>query len=132
MPENHAAVRRTPAARRRVASTPSVLVTLDPARQVPLHQQVYADIRDAILSGRIAARAQLPSSRLLAGELGISRTTVSLAFDQLRAEGYLEARERGGTFVAATIPDRALSAARRRRRDRRHDRPRGPRPPPLR
>ena len=113
MPGNHPAVRRTPAARRRVASTPSVLVTLDPGRQVPLHQQVYADIRDAILSGRIAARAQLPSSRLLAGELGISRTTVSLAFDQLRAEGYLETRERGGTFVAATIPDRALSAARR-------------------
>ena len=98
--------------RRRVPSAPSVLVTLDASRNVPLHQQVYADLRDAILSGRIAARAQLPSTRLLASELRISRTTVSLAFDQLRAEGYLEARERGGTFVAAAIPDRLLSAAR--------------------
>lgn len=99
--------------RRRVPSAPSVLVTLDASRDVPLHQQVYMDLRDAILSGRIAARAQLPSTRLLATELRISRTTVSLAFDQLRAEGYLEARERGGTFVAATIPDRLLSADRR-------------------
>ena len=99
------------AARRRVPSAPSLLVTLDATRDEPLHHQVYADIRDAILSGRIAARAQLPSTRLLASELRISRTTVSLAFDQLRAEGFLEARERGGTFVAATIPDRVLSAA---------------------
>src|SRR6185312_3038512 len=98
--------------RRRVPSAPSVLVTLDASRNVPLHQQVYADLREAILSGRIAARAQLPSTRLLASELRISRTTVSLAFDQLRAEGYLEARERGGTFVAATIPDRVLSSGR--------------------
>ena len=98
------------AARRRVPSAPSLLVTLDATRDEPLHHQVYADIRDAILSGRLAACAQLPSTRLLASELRISRTTVSLAFDQLRAEGFLEARERGGTFVAATIPDRVLSA----------------------
>lgn len=99
------------AARRRVPSAPNLLVTLDATRAEPLHHQVYADIRDAILSGRIAPRSQLPSTRLLASELHISRTTVSLAFDQLRAEGFLEARERGGTFVAATIPDRVLAAA---------------------
>jgi len=96
--------------RHRVPSAPSLLVTLDASRDDPLHHQVYADIRDAILSGRLAARSQLPSTRLLASELRISRTTVSLAFDQLRAEGFLEARERGGTFVAATIPDRVLSS----------------------
>lgn len=98
------------ATRRRVPGAPSLLVTLDATRDEPLYHQVYADIRDAILSGRLAGRAQLPSTRLLASELRISRTTVSLAFDQLRAEGFLEARERGGTFVAATIPDRVLSA----------------------
>src|SRR5690348_10422492 len=108
MPDDAAPESRS--ARRRVPSAPSLLVTLDATRDEPLHHQVYADIRDAILSGRIAARSQLPSTRLLASELRISRTTVSLAFDQLRAEGFLEARERGGTFVAATIPDRVLSA----------------------
>lgn len=107
MPDERATDRR--AARRRVPSAPSLLVTLDATREEPLHHQVYADIRDAILSGRIAARTQLPSTRLLASELRISRTTVSLAFDQLRAEGFLEAKERGGTYVAATIPDRVLS-----------------------
>lgn len=109
MPDETAAERPI---RRRVPSAPSVLVTLDSSRDDPLHHQVYADIRDAILSGRIAARSQLPSTRLLASELRVSRTTVSLAYDQLRAEGFLEARERGGTFVAATIPDRVLSAVR--------------------
>lgn len=113
MPDDSTAPRHRHTARRRVPNAPSVLVTLDASREVPLHQQVYTDLRDAILSGRIAARAQLPSTRLLASELRISRTTVSLAFDQLRAEGYLEARERGGTFVAATIPDGLLSATRR-------------------
>ena len=112
MPDDHAPSRGPHAARHRVPSAPSLLVTLDASRDDPLHHQVYADIRDAILSGRLAARSQLPSTRLLASELRISRTTVSLAFDQLRAEGFLEARERGGTFVAATIPDRVLSSGR--------------------
>jgi GntR family transcriptional regulator/MocR family aminotransferase len=112
MPDRSARDRDRHALRHRVPSAPSLLVTLDASRDDPLHHQVYADIRDAILSGRIAARSQLPSTRLLASELRISRTTVSLAFDQLRAEGFLEARERGGTFVAATIPDRVLSSGR--------------------
>jgi len=112
MPDRSARDRDRHALRHRVPSAPSLLVTLDASRDHPLHHQVYADIRDAILSGRIAARSQLPSTRLLASELRISRTTVSLAFDQLRAEGFLEARERGGTFVAATIPDRVLSSGR--------------------
>ena len=112
MPDDHASSRGPRPARHRVPGAPSLLVTLDASRDDPLHHQVYADIRDAILSGRLAARSQLPSTRLLASELRISRTTVSLAFDQLRAEGFLEARERGGTFVAATIPDRVLSSGR--------------------
>jgi len=112
MPDRSARDRDRHALRHRVPSAPSLLVTLDASRDDPLHHQVYADIRDAILSGRIAARSQLPSTRLLASELRISRTTVSVAFDQLRAEGFLEARERGGTFVAATIPDRVLSSGR--------------------
>jgi len=103
------ALHRDRRGRHRVPSAPSLLVSLDASREDPLHHQVYAGIRDAILSGRLAARSLLPSTRLLASELRISRTTVSLAFDQLRAEGFLEARERGGTFVAATIPDRVLS-----------------------
>ncbi len=64
-----------------------------------------------MLDGRLAPGRRLPATRLLARELGVSRNTVSGAFDQLRAEGYLETRERGGTFVAARLPDVLLRAA---------------------
>jgi GntR family transcriptional regulator/MocR family aminotransferase len=63
-----------------------------------------------MLDGRLPPGRRLPASRLLARELGVSRNTVNGALDQLRAEGYLEARARGGTFVASRLPDTLLRA----------------------
>ncbi|MHB8311688.1 MAG: MocR-like pyridoxine biosynthesis transcription factor PdxR [Candidatus Dormibacteria bacterium] len=57
-------------------------------------------IRAAVGEGRLAARTRLPSTRALAGQLGLSRGTVSAAYDQLIAEGYLVARRGAGTEVA--------------------------------
>jgi GntR family transcriptional regulator/MocR family aminotransferase len=57
-------------------------------------------LREAIRSGRLASGAQLPATRVLATELGLSRGTVSAAYDQLVAEGYLIARHGSGTRVA--------------------------------
>jgi GntR family transcriptional regulator/MocR family aminotransferase len=57
-------------------------------------------LRDAIRSGRLAPHTRLPSSRALAADLGLSRGTVSAAFDQLAAEGYLTARRGSGTTVS--------------------------------
>jgi GntR family transcriptional regulator/MocR family aminotransferase len=57
-------------------------------------------LRDAIRSGRLAAGAHLPSTRALSAELGTSRGTVTAAYDQLIAEGYLTARHGSGTTVA--------------------------------
>ena len=57
-------------------------------------------IRAAVRSGRLAAGTWLPSSRGLAGDLGISRGTVTAAYDQLVAEGWLVARRGAGTQVA--------------------------------
>ncbi|HBY99358.1 MAG TPA: hypothetical protein DEP84_36380 [Chloroflexi bacterium] len=54
------------------------------------------DTRRALTAG-----TQLPPSRRLAAQLEISRATVTRAYDQLVAEGYLEARQGAGTFVAA-------------------------------
>ncbi len=51
---------------------------------------------------------RLPASRTLAQELGVSRNTVLEAFDQLGAEGYVEARVGAGTFVTHDLPDRLL------------------------
>ncbi|MFF0012906.1 PLP-dependent aminotransferase family protein [Streptomyces sp. NPDC005374] len=57
-------------------------------------------LRDAVRAGRLAPGAQLPATRRLAEELGISRGTVKAAYDQLIAEGYLTARQGSGTVVA--------------------------------
>jgi GntR family transcriptional regulator / MocR family aminotransferase len=82
-----------------------LFVRLDPRSREPLQAQVYASIRRAILDGELRPGARLPSSRALADDLGISRTTTVLAFDQLAAEGYLTARSGSGTFVTGELPD---------------------------
>ncbi len=82
------------------------LVLIDAAQAVPLWRQIYEQIRGAIASGRLAAGARLPASRALAADLVVSRNSVTAAFAQLRAEGYLVQRGRVGTFVASLEPDR--------------------------
>ncbi|MGV9777543.1 MocR-like pyridoxine biosynthesis transcription factor PdxR [Streptosporangium sp. NPDC003464] len=57
-------------------------------------------LRDAVRAGRLAPQARMPSTRKLATQLGLSRGTVSAAYDQLIAEGYLTARRGSGTMVA--------------------------------
>ena len=60
------------------------------------------------MDGRLRPGARLASTRTLADDLDVSRNTVSAAYDQLHAEGYLARRERGGTFVANALPERLL------------------------
>jgi GntR family transcriptional regulator/MocR family aminotransferase len=66
----------------------------------PLFQQIYLGFRDAILARRLAAGSRLPSTRLLAERLGVSRTSVLSAYEQLLAEGFVTGRAGSGTFVA--------------------------------
>lgn len=75
------------------------------AAGTPLNRQIYQAIREAILSQLLPSALQLPSSRDLAQELGISRNTVTYAYEQLIAEGYLETRAGSGTYIADTTPD---------------------------
>lgn len=90
------------------------LVSLDATAALPLHRQIYDALRDAIVAGRLRPRVRLPATRALADELGISRNTVILAYDQLGAEGYIERRARGGTYVSRALPDRSLHLNRSR------------------
>lgn len=83
---------------------------LDPASGVPLQQQLVRELREAVLSGRLAPRFRLPPTRLLARDLGVSRNTVLAAFEQLSAEGYLEGKVGAGTYVAALMPEAHLAA----------------------
>lgn len=82
---------------------------LDPEKPEPLYRQLYSEIRAAVLSGRLSPGARLPSTRDLASALGLARSTVVNAFDQLLAEGYLEGRVGSGTFVATDLPEELLS-----------------------
>lgn len=70
----------------------------------PLYRQVYEQIRDQILSGALHAGCQLPPTRKLADQLDLARITVSSAYKQLQAEGYLISRVGAGTFVASDLP----------------------------
>jgi len=83
-------------------------LSLDSQLKTPLHRQIYGQIRDRILDGGLARNQRLPSSRTLAQSLQVSRATVSLSYDQLISEGYLETRPGAGTFVAAQLPEAML------------------------
>jgi len=83
-------------------------IVLDSHSALPLHQQLYDELRWAILSGRLVPRQQLPSTRFLAKSLGISRTTVTQAYEQLLSEGYLDTVIGAGTFVCAQLPEDLL------------------------
>ena len=82
------------------------VIPLDREAATPLHRQVYAGFRDAILRGDLAAGQQVPSSRALASELEISRFPVLDAYAQLLAEGYFQSRVGSGTYVSASLPHR--------------------------
>jgi len=89
------------------------MVRLDRASPEPLYEQLYRQIREELESGSFDSSAsRVPSSRALAAILGVSRLTVNQAFSKLLAEGYLQARERSGIFVADHLPATFLKAAR--------------------
>jgi GntR family transcriptional regulator / MocR family aminotransferase len=77
----------------------------DRNRTTPLYRQIYEALRLSILNGEINRGTQVPATRLLAKELGVSRMTVVNAYDQLLAEGYLEGKTGAGTYVASDLPD---------------------------
>ncbi|MFJ3486884.1 PLP-dependent aminotransferase family protein [Pseudomonas sp. NPDC090202] len=64
-----------------------------------LANQLYEQLRDSIESGRLAAGVQLPPSRLLAAQLGLSRKTISDTYSRLTYENYLVGKIGSGTFV---------------------------------
>jgi GntR family transcriptional regulator/MocR family aminotransferase len=83
----------------------NLCLRLDARSSAGLQTQVYAGVRRAILDGVVAPGTRLSSSRALALDLGVSRATTLLAYEQLLAEGYLTTRPGSGTFVAHELPD---------------------------
>lgn len=75
-----------------------ILNSSDP---MPLYKQLYNQIREHILSGKLPAESRLPSVRQMATELSASCNTVDGAYQELYAEGYIYSRPRSGYFVSA-------------------------------
>src|SRR5579871_3776196 len=88
-----------------------LLVKLDRSDTAPegLTRQLYAQVREAVVSGRLRAGERLPPTRDFAQRLGVARLTVATAYDWLRAEGYVYGRVGAGTFVASVFGDGASS-----------------------
>jgi GntR family transcriptional regulator/MocR family aminotransferase len=74
-------------------------------RSTPLFDQIYRQVRDDILAGRLKPGDKLPSSREWATKLGVSRTTILTALDQLRAEGYIESRRASAVRISRQLPE---------------------------
>jgi GntR family transcriptional regulator / MocR family aminotransferase len=74
-----------------------------PANGLPLFRQIYLGLRKAIDSGRLRPGKRLPSTRDLAEQLGVSRTVVLLAYEQLLAEGLTASRHGSGTYVVEAL-----------------------------
>jgi GntR family transcriptional regulator / MocR family aminotransferase len=97
--------------RRRHSIMAFEMIRLDRTSEEPLHEQLYRQIRDELVSATFNHNSsRLPSSRELAVDLGVSRFTVNVAFSRLHSEGYLQSRVGSGTFVAEPLPETFLSA----------------------
>ena len=71
-------------------------------REGTSRERLAAALRSLILDGRVAIESRLPAERTLAVALGISRATVTGAYNQLRDQGYVESRQGSGSWV--TLP----------------------------
>ncbi|MCO4878268.1 PLP-dependent aminotransferase family protein [Paraburkholderia caribensis] len=78
---------------------------LDRSSSQPLYRQLQRLLQSAILLKELPAGARVPSSRLLAEELGLARNTVIQVYEQLAIEGYVTSTTGRGTFVANTTPE---------------------------
>jgi GntR family transcriptional regulator / MocR family aminotransferase len=78
---------------------------VDRAADAPVFRQIYLQLRSAILSGALRAATKLPSTRDLAAQLGVSRSAVVSAFEQLLAEGYAFGKKGAGTYIAPDLPE---------------------------
>ncbi len=74
-----------------------------------LHSQLYNSLRELILDGVLQSEQRLPSSRVLAEELGISRTTVLTVYDRLNSEGLLYSQTGAGSFVSSILRQRQVT-----------------------
>lgn len=79
-------------------------LSIDRESARPLSVQVADEVRAAATAGRLRTGDRLPPSRALAARLGVSRTVITAAYDQLHAEGWISGRHGSGTYLTAVPP----------------------------
>lgn len=101
-----------------------IMIDLQGGAKAPLYEKIYEYIKKDIIDGRISQGEKLPSTRLLSKHLTVSRSTVEMAYDQLLAEGYIQAEPCRGFFACDITelyrigePDRIQSKGSERHRE---------------
>lgn len=89
---------------KRVASGILPIIAINRKASTALHKQIYDAYREAIVDGSLRPGQRIPSTRVLASEIGVSRFPVLNAYAQLLAEGYFESRVGAGTVVSGSLP----------------------------
>jgi GntR family transcriptional regulator/MocR family aminotransferase len=84
------------------------MIALDRTPPKALYMQIYEAFRRAIVEGNLRAGQRVPSTRVLAAELGVSRLPVLTAYSQLLAEGYFESHVGSGTVISNCVPLRLM------------------------
>jgi 2-aminoadipate transaminase len=93
-----------------------MIFALNRDSHIPLYNQIATQVREMISRGALKAGDRLPANRELAKSLGVNRSTVTTAYDELTADGLITSRVGSGTFVSAVPPSRATGAEEVRRR----------------
>jgi len=96
---------------KRIASGLLPMIAVDRTASPSLQRQIYDSFRAAIAAGRLRPAQRIPSARVLASEIGVSRFPVLNAYAQLLAEGYLSSRVGAGTVVSGSLPEQLVSSA---------------------
>src|SRR5262245_66201168 len=81
-------------------------------RGAPAARWLYDSLRAAILEGRLGLGSRLPTTRELSQQYGLARGTVVTAFENLKAEGYVNATVGSGTYVSCVLPEGPVVAPR--------------------
>ncbi len=93
-----------------ISATILPIITVERNAGTPLHRQIYDAYVTAIMNGRLRAGQRVPSTRMLASELGLSRFPIMDAYAHLLAEGYLETRIGAGTVISQSLPDELMTS----------------------
>jgi len=99
---------------KKISSGISPIIAIDREAPKALHRQIYDAYRTAIIDRILRVGQRVPSTRMLANELGISRIPILNAYAQLLAEGYFESQVGAGTIVSKSLPEEVAPGRLRR------------------